>query len=121
MTADALASDIGTFLNSRVRSGNWGAMIVSITRGDTLYSANAGDLLIPASTMKLFTAALAFDTFGPDHQFTTTVLRDGTIGGATPADRPFVRAKYVLFLTHHDMRASVAPVVGKRSPDFGSA
>ena len=55
-------------------------MIVSITRGDTLYSANAGDLLIPASTMKLFTAALAFDTFGPDHQFTTTVLRDGTIG-----------------------------------------
>ncbi len=79
-SAAALASDIGTFLNARVRSGNWGAMVVSLTRGDTLYSANAGDLLMPASTMKLFTSALAFDTFGPDHQFTTTVLRDGTLG-----------------------------------------
>lgn len=55
-------------------------MIVSLTRGDTLYSTNAGNLLLPASTMKLFTAALAFDTFGPDHQFTTTVLRDGSVG-----------------------------------------
>jgi D-alanyl-D-alanine carboxypeptidase/D-alanyl-D-alanine-endopeptidase (penicillin-binding protein 4) len=29
--------------------------------------------------MKLFTAALAFDTFGPEHQFTTSVLRDGSV------------------------------------------
>jgi D-alanyl-D-alanine carboxypeptidase/D-alanyl-D-alanine-endopeptidase (penicillin-binding protein 4) len=36
-------------------------------------------MLLPASTMKLFTAALAFDTFGPEHQFTTTVLRDGSV------------------------------------------
>jgi D-alanyl-D-alanine carboxypeptidase/D-alanyl-D-alanine-endopeptidase (penicillin-binding protein 4) len=79
-TAEALNSDIGTFLNGRVRSGSWGAMIVSLTRGDTLFSENPGDLLLPASTMKLFTSALAFDTFGPDHEFTTTVLRDGTIG-----------------------------------------
>ena len=55
-------------------------MIVSLTRGDTLYSTNPGGLLLPASTMKLFTAALAFDTFGPDHQFTTSVLRDGPVG-----------------------------------------
>jgi D-alanyl-D-alanine carboxypeptidase/D-alanyl-D-alanine-endopeptidase (penicillin-binding protein 4) len=55
-------------------------MIVSLTRGDTLYSMNAGNLLLPASTMKLFTAALAFDTFGPEHQFTTSVLRDGLVG-----------------------------------------
>jgi D-alanyl-D-alanine carboxypeptidase/D-alanyl-D-alanine-endopeptidase (penicillin-binding protein 4) len=79
-SAAALTADIGTFLNARVRSGNWGAMVVSLTRGDTLYSANAGDLMLPASTMKLFTSALAFDTFGPEHQFTTTVLRDGTVG-----------------------------------------
>ena len=54
-------------------------MVVSLTRGDTLYSSNPGNLLLPASTMKLFTAALAFDTFGPEHQFTTTVLRDGSV------------------------------------------
>ena len=55
-------------------------MIVSLTRGDTLYSVNAGNLMLPASTMKLYTAALAFDTFGPEHQFTTSVLREGVVG-----------------------------------------
>ena len=55
-------------------------MIVSLTRGDTLYSVNAGDLMLPASTMKLFTSALAFDAFGPEHQFTTSVLREGSVG-----------------------------------------
>src|SRR5687767_8492392 len=80
LSVEALSADIGTFLHSRVRSGNWGAMIVPLTRGRTLYSSNAGNLLLPASTMKLFTAALAFDTFGPDHQFATTVLRDGPVG-----------------------------------------
>ena len=79
MSAEALASDLGTFLNARVRSGNWGAMVVSLSRGDTLYSENPGDLMLPASTMKLFTSALAFDTFGPEHQFSTSVLRDGTV------------------------------------------
>jgi len=55
-------------------------MIVSLTRGDTLYATNPGTLFLPASTMKLYTAALAFDTFGPDHQFSTSVLRDGLVG-----------------------------------------
>jgi len=55
-------------------------MIVSVTRGDTLFSMNPGSLMVPASTMKLFTAALAFDAFGPEHQFATTVLRDGSVG-----------------------------------------
>ena len=79
-SAGALSADIGTFLNARVRSGTWGAMIVSLTRGDTLFSSNPGATMVPASTMKLFTAALAFDAFGPDHQFTTSVLRDGALG-----------------------------------------
>ncbi|MDF2773840.1 MAG: dacC [Geminicoccaceae bacterium] len=53
---------------------------MSLTRGDTLFASNAGALMVPASTMKLYTAALAFDAFGPDHQFKTTVLRDGAVG-----------------------------------------
>jgi D-alanyl-D-alanine carboxypeptidase/D-alanyl-D-alanine-endopeptidase (penicillin-binding protein 4) len=55
-------------------------MVVSLTRGDTLFATNAGALMVPASTMKLYTAALAFDAFGPDYQFKTTVLRDGAVG-----------------------------------------
>lgn len=85
-SAAALSSDIGTMLSSRVRSGDWGVMVVSLTRGDTLYARNADAMLMPASTMKLFTAALALDRFGPDHHFATEVLRDGplvhgTLGG----------------------------------------
>ncbi|HEY9427853.1 MAG TPA: D-alanyl-D-alanine carboxypeptidase/D-alanyl-D-alanine-endopeptidase [Gemmatimonadaceae bacterium] len=72
-----LASDVGLMLDSRVRSGTWGAIVVSLTRGDTLYSINADDELQPASNMKLYTTALALDQFGAEHQFSTDVLRSG--------------------------------------------
>lgn len=74
----ALSSDIGLFLN-RIKSGSWGVMIVSLSRGDTLFARNAGDPMRPASTMKLFTSGLAFDRFGIDYQFSTDVLRDGPV------------------------------------------
>jgi D-alanyl-D-alanine carboxypeptidase/D-alanyl-D-alanine-endopeptidase (penicillin-binding protein 4) len=54
-------------------------MVVSLTRGDTLYAANAGELMLPASTMKLLTSAIAFDRFGPTYQFSTDALREGTV------------------------------------------
>ncbi len=79
--APALASDLGTMLSARVRNGRWGVMVVSLTRGDTLYSVNPDLLLSPASNMKLFTAAVALEQFGPDHQFSTDVLRDGELAG----------------------------------------
>jgi D-alanyl-D-alanine carboxypeptidase/D-alanyl-D-alanine-endopeptidase (penicillin-binding protein 4) len=74
----ALASDLGIFLE-RTRSGNWGVMVTSVSRGDTLFARNPGDELKPASTMKLFTTGLAFDRFGPQYQFSTDVLRDGAV------------------------------------------
>jgi D-alanyl-D-alanine carboxypeptidase/D-alanyl-D-alanine-endopeptidase (penicillin-binding protein 4) len=75
----ALASDLGTMLGARVRSGRWGVLVVSMTRGDTLYSYEPDLMLAPASNMKLFTAALALDQFGPDHQFSTDILREGAV------------------------------------------
>jgi D-alanyl-D-alanine carboxypeptidase/D-alanyl-D-alanine-endopeptidase (penicillin-binding protein 4) len=80
-TTSALANDLGSMLDSRVRSGKWGVMIVSLTRGDTLLARNAGDMMQPASTMKLYSTAVALDRFGPDHTFSTDVLRDGANGG----------------------------------------
>ena len=77
--ATALQNDLSYMLASRVRSGQWGVMVVSLTRGDTLYSYNADLQMQPASTMKLFTAALAFDRFGPQYRFSTDVLHDGTL------------------------------------------
>lgn len=66
-------------LGKGIRSGRWGAMVVSLTRGDTLLAHNHGDLITPASTMKLFTAALALERLGPDHHFSTDVLRDAPL------------------------------------------
>ena len=75
----ALTSDLTTLLSSRTRNGEWGAMVVSITRGDTLFAHGADSKMVPASTMKLFTSAIAFEKLGPEHSFSTDVLRDGPL------------------------------------------
>jgi len=76
----ALESDINDMLSRRVRGGKFGVMVVSLSRGDTLFAQNAGEMMQPASTMKLFSTAVALDRFGPEYKFSTDVLRDGTIG-----------------------------------------
>ncbi len=77
--AEALASAVNSALNSHTRGGRWGAMIVSLSRGDTLFAENADVMMQPASTMKMYTSAVALDRFGPDHTFRTPVLRDAPI------------------------------------------
>jgi D-alanyl-D-alanine carboxypeptidase/D-alanyl-D-alanine-endopeptidase (penicillin-binding protein 4) len=85
--AGALFADLNSILDNGVRSGRWGVLVVSLTRGDTLFSINPDEMLQPASTMKLFTTAVALDQFSPSHQFTTDVLQtgglsaDGTLHG----------------------------------------
>lgn len=88
-SASELATDLGAVLRRGTRSGEWGVLVVSLTRGDTLYSENADALLKPASTVKLLTTALALERFGPDHTFRTTVLVDRITDGV--ADRLYLR------------------------------
>jgi hypothetical protein len=40
---------------------------------------NADKPFVPASTMKLFTTAIALEKLGSEHTFSTDVLRDGTM------------------------------------------
>lgn len=75
-TAAALATDLGGILRNHTRDGQWGVLVLSVTRGDTLYSEQPDLLLKPASTMKLMTTAVALEKFGPDHTFETRVLTD---------------------------------------------
>ena len=77
--AAALSTDLAGMISTRVRSGQFGAMVVSLTRGDTLFAQNAGTMMQPASTMKLFSTAVALDRYGPEHSFSTDVLRDGAL------------------------------------------
>lgn len=49
--------------------------------GEVLQELNGGDLVLPASTTKLWSTAAALDTFGPDFRFETPVYRRGTVQG----------------------------------------
>lgn len=75
----ALAADLHALLKARTKNGAWGVMVASLSRGDTLFNYHGDAPMLPASTLKLFTTALAFDRLGPSHQLTTEILRDGTV------------------------------------------
>lgn len=76
---EELASELADLLSAKVRSGSWGVMVVSLTRGDTLFTHDAGVRLLPASTFKLYTTALAFERLGPAYRFSTDVYREGAV------------------------------------------
>lgn len=71
----------------RFAAASWGIQVVSIDSGRTLYERDANTLLVPASTAKLFTGALALDTFGAGYRVPTRLLatarpaRDGSLRG----------------------------------------
>jgi len=77
---ESLVGDLRTALSQHTRRGQWGVMIISLTRGDTLFTESPDAMMQPASTMKMYTSVLALDRFGPDFEFKTSALRDGEIG-----------------------------------------
>jgi len=64
-------------------NAHWGVMIQSIDTGELLYSENAQKLFMPASNLKLVTAAVALARLGPDYRFTTRVVTCDSVGGRT--------------------------------------
>lgn len=61
------------------QSGEWGVMVVSLDRGDTLFAHNPDRPMAPASTLKLFTTAAMFYYLGPDFRYSTYTLADGDV------------------------------------------
>lgn len=82
---------LGGYIDSLIahpmwRTAHWGVLVVDAERGDTLYSANAGKLFMPASNTKLITGAVALAQLGADYRYTTQLLgrvpdADGTMSG----------------------------------------
>lgn len=67
-----------------------GIHVVDLQTGNALYSRNADRLFLPASNMKLFTAALALERLGPDYRMTTRLVRAPSgdlvlVGGGDPS------------------------------------
>ncbi|HEY0198943.1 MAG TPA: D-alanyl-D-alanine carboxypeptidase/D-alanyl-D-alanine-endopeptidase [Rhodanobacter sp.] len=63
----------------RFAAADWGIAVVSLDNGRTLYAHQADHLLQPASTAKLFTAAVSLATLGPSYRIPTRVLANGTL------------------------------------------
>ncbi|MGE3191814.1 MAG: D-alanyl-D-alanine carboxypeptidase/D-alanyl-D-alanine-endopeptidase [Vicinamibacterales bacterium] len=75
------------FTDRAVDHAQWAAHVYSLQHGETLYSYNAFQLMLPASTEKLFTVAGSAAALGWDYRFTTRLLAtgplapDGTLAG----------------------------------------
>jgi serine-type D-Ala-D-Ala carboxypeptidase/endopeptidase (penicillin-binding protein 4) len=83
-----LQQKIATFLaEPRFDGALWGIKVISLDTGKTLFETNAERLMGPASNCKLYTGALALDTFGGDYRITNAIYatatpnRYGTIHG----------------------------------------
>ena len=56
-----------------------GVKVITLDTGKTLYEKNGEKRFVPASSLKLFTAAAALDRFGEEGLFETKLVTDGTI------------------------------------------
>jgi len=56
--------------------GKHDAMLITAPDGKVIFSKNAEKMLIPASTLKIFTALVALHYLGPDYKFTTEFYLD---------------------------------------------
>lgn len=74
----------------RFAAARWGIAVVSLDSGRTLYAHDAGKLFQPASTAKLYTAALVLNGLDADWRIPTRVL------GAAPGPRGRVEGPLVL-------------------------
>jgi D-alanyl-D-alanine carboxypeptidase/D-alanyl-D-alanine-endopeptidase (penicillin-binding protein 4) len=75
---------------SPVARASVGIQVVDLKTGNALYSRNADRLFLPASNMKLFTAALALERLGAEYRMTTRLVRAPSgdlilVGGGDPS------------------------------------
>ncbi len=63
--------------------GTWGISVRSVDRHETLYERNADKLMMPASTLKVVTLAVAAEQLGWDYSYSTRLVATGTIDSGT--------------------------------------
>ncbi len=79
-----LAGRVAPLFEGRTwRRATWGALVVSLTRGDTLFSWRADQRFQPASNAKLFSTAAALHYLGPGFRFVTVLFASGPVRNGT--------------------------------------
>lgn len=74
-----------------MRGAEVAILVVSAATGEVIYEHNADRLMVPASNMKVVTAAAALSVLGPDYRFETVVSTDAPELGVTLAGDLYVR------------------------------
>ena len=69
------------FADTLFAGAHWGVLVRSLETGETVYARNAGKMFIPASNMKLVTAAAALEALGPEYRYRTRVAAAGEVRG----------------------------------------
>ncbi len=87
-----------------VRLGRLGLYIRSISTAQTLYSHNAARKRIPASNVKLFTAAAALARLGPDYRFATDFYAKGKVRGGVLRGDLYLKGYGDPLFVHEKMR-----------------
>src|SRR4051812_27517161 len=78
----SLRADIDAVLaQPQLARGYWGVLIKSLKTDETLYTQNAGKLMMPASNMKIVTLAAAAEKLGWDYTYETKVFASGAVNG----------------------------------------
>jgi D-alanyl-D-alanine carboxypeptidase/D-alanyl-D-alanine-endopeptidase (penicillin-binding protein 4) len=77
--ADGLATRLGAIFDTDTVNALWAAKVVSLDTGAVLFERNPRLLVMPASTMKVVTLAVAAERLGWDARFTTRLETAGTI------------------------------------------
>ena len=87
-----------------VRPGRLGLYIRSVSTAQTLYSHNAATKRIPASNVKLFTAAAALARLGPDYRFATDFYAKGRVRGGVLRGDLYLKGYGDPLFVHERMR-----------------
>ena len=71
-----LNNELNRLIQTNLSNADISVYVRSMKYGDMLYARNIHRLLIPASTLKIFTAEAALLYLGPDYRFSTQLLTD---------------------------------------------
>jgi D-alanyl-D-alanine carboxypeptidase/D-alanyl-D-alanine-endopeptidase (penicillin-binding protein 4) len=63
-------------------SGRWGLLAVDVNTGEVVYSLSPNSPFVTGSTAKTFSVGTVLDVYGPDHRFSTPLVRNGNVDGA---------------------------------------
>ncbi|MCL4360959.1 D-alanyl-D-alanine carboxypeptidase/D-alanyl-D-alanine-endopeptidase [Candidatus Dependentiae bacterium] len=103
-----LENDLQNIISQIEQDAYFGIKVFDIKNEISLAQNNAHHLFLPASNLKLFTAAAALFYLGPDFKFSTEILTDGDVVEDTVEGNLYLKASGDPSLKYKDVENLVA-------------